>query len=194
MGKIFHRPSTSGLGGIKNGYLTIHNRIYREIIADYMTSRTGNESTDFRQRSIGIYEKPDKTLDMEKMLTRFQSLMQEEYSKHDRDFLERNGRLVFLAFLKPILNGTGYSFKEPQISEERRLDVIITYFQRKYLIELKIWRGDKAHSRGVEQLADYLERQHLSQGYLVIFDHSAVKTWEKKRIRKAGKRILAVWV
>jgi PD-(D/E)XK nuclease superfamily len=179
----------------KNGSLNIHNRIYREIIGNYMTARVIQERLSTSEIPVGgIYTLADGRLDMEKLLTRFQELMKEEYSRHERNFLERNGRLVFLAFLKPILNGIGYTFKEPQISEERRLDVVITYYQRKYVVEMKIWRGEKAHSIGVAQLADYLDRQNLEQGFLVIFDQSAVKTWEKKRIRKAGKRIFAIWV
>lgn len=31
--------------------------------------------------------------------------------------------LLFLAFIKPIINGTGFDFKEVQISEEKRLDI-----------------------------------------------------------------------
>jgi hypothetical protein len=179
----------------KNGSLKIHNRIYNEIISNYMTTRLIKQRMGNPNAPVGgTFNLANGSLDMEKVLIRFQLLMQEEYSKHERDFLERNGRLVFLAFLKPILNGIGYTFKEPQISEERRLDIIITYLQSKYLVEMKIWRGDKAHQKGVIQLADYLDKQGLDQGYLVIFDHSAVKNWEKKRIRKAGKRILAIWV
>jgi hypothetical protein len=179
----------------KNGSLKIHNRIYNEIIGNYMTTRLIKQRIGNPNAPVGgTFNLADGSLDMEKVLIRFQLLMQEEYSKHERDFLERNGRLVFLAFLKPILNGIGYTFKEAQISEERRLDIIITYLQRKYLIELKIWRGEKAHQKGVMQLADYLDKQGLEQGYLVIFDHSNVKNWEKKRIRKVGKRILAIWV
>jgi hypothetical protein len=183
-------------GILRNGEtLRIHNRIYETLIVNYMTSVMQHRDIDFRGANFSEkYLLPNNQLDMSLLMVEFQKFMQEEYSRHDRDFLERNGRMVFLAFLKPILNGKGWFFKEPQISEERRLDIIITYFQHKYLIELKIWRGDKVHQKGVIQLAYYLDKQGLDQGYLVIFDHSAVKNWEKKRIRKAGKRILAIWV
>ncbi len=120
--------------------------------------------------------------------------MKEEYSKQDRDFLERQGRLLFLAFLKPILNGHGYSFKEPQISEERRLDVVITFYQHRYVAELKVWRGESAHERGLAQLSNYLERLGLREGFLVIFDHSAVKSWRQEKVEAAGKNIFLVWV
>jgi hypothetical protein len=120
--------------------------------------------------------------------------MREQYSRQDRDFLERHGRLVFLAFLKPILNGHGYDFKEVQISEERRLDVAITFYQHKYVAELKIWRGEAAHEEGLDQLSDYLDRQKLTEGYLVIFDHSTVKTWNTGWITHKDKKFFIVWV
>ncbi len=85
---------------------------------------------------------------MRKVLLKFQELMQVEYSSKDTDFVERNGKLLFLAFLKPIINGKGYAFKEPEISEERRMDIAISFFQHKYVVELKIWRDDTAHKRG----------------------------------------------
>ena len=115
--------------------------------------------------------------------------MREQYSNKDRKFLERDGRLIFLAFLKPILNGSGYEFKEPQVSDEKRLDIVITYNHFKYIVELKIWYGEVAHKKGLTQLADYLERQSLQTGYLLIFDHSKKKSWTKDWIEEAGKRI-----
>lgn len=177
------------------GGLAIHNKIYTEYIAAYMSSKllTGATSRDLVQHA-GAYTGPGKSLDMEKVLTRFQTFMKEEYSKHDRDFLERQGRLLFLAFLKPILNGHGYSFKEPQISEERRLDVVITFYWHRYVAELKVWRGEAAHERGLSQLAGYLDGLGLDTGYLVIFDHGAVKSWRQEWVEAESKRVFAVWV
>jgi AAA-like domain/PD-(D/E)XK nuclease superfamily len=179
-----------------NHRLMIHNRIYREHIAAHLGSRllTSARAPKTLTQNSGTYAYADQRLDMEQVLKRFQDLMREEYSKKDRDFLERQGRLVFLAFLKSVLNGHGYAMKEPQISEEKRLDVLITYHHHKYVVELKIWRGLKAHKAGLEQLADYLERQGLDTGYLIVFDHSEAKEWKTQRVRTKGKRILAAWV
>ena len=98
--------------------------------------------------------------------------------------------------MKPILNGKGFDFKEPQISEEKRLDVVITYNANKYIVELKVWRGDVAHQRGLAQLGDYLERANLTTGYLVIFDltQGGQKTWKQERIQLEKADISAVWV
>lgn len=99
-----------------------------------------------------------------------------------------------MAFIKPIINGSGYDFKEPQISEEKRLDVVITHLSQKYVAELKVWHGEKAHQKGLLQLADYLENQSLTIDYLLIFDHANTKKWQSEWIEVQGKRILAVWV
>jgi hypothetical protein len=140
------------------------------------------------------YKNDDKTLNMEAVLLGFQTFMKKEFSKKDRAFLEKNGRLVFLAFLKPIINGNGYDFKEVQISEEKRLDLVITYLHQKFVAELKLWYGPKAHEEGLKQLCDYLDRQGLNEGYLLIFDHSEVKNWHSEWIETAGKKIFMVWV
>ena len=176
----------------KNG-LTIHNRIYREVLLDYMSYKmllSGMSKSD-----VGSgYKYDNGLLNMEAVLLGFQAFMKKEYSKKDRDFLEKNGRLVFLAFLKPIINGSGFDFKEPQISDERRLDVVITYLHEIFVAELKIWRGEKAHEKGLTQLTDYLDRQNLNEGYLLVFDHSEVKKWDSDWIEVNGKKVFMAWV
>jgi hypothetical protein len=175
--------------------LKIHNLIYNQVITNFMEFRLLRTSKIDKVALAGIdYRNSDLSLNMELVLLKFQSFMKEQFSKKDRDFLEHQGRLVFLAFMKPILNGGGFDFKEPQVSEERRLDVAITYYNHKYVAELKIWRGQSAHEKGLVQLADYLDRQGLTEGYLIIFDHSAIKSWNSERKEVAGKNIFMVWV
>ena len=141
---------------------------------------------------VSQYRLPNNGLNMEKVLENFQAFMKQQYSDKDQKFLERDGRLIFLAFIKPIINGGGYDFKEPQVSEERRLDVVITYFQHQYVAELKVWYGPAAHEEGLSQLADYLDRLGLDTGYLLIFDHNKKKFWKKDWVEVQGKRIF--WV
>jgi len=121
--------------------------------------------------------------------------MKFQYGRGNREFLEKDGRPVFLAFIKPIINGKGFDFKEVQISEEKRLDVVLTYINHKYIIELKKWCGIEYHRKGIVQLSDYLERQSQKKGYLVIFDlRSGTKKWKHERIHPGDKEIFAVWV
>jgi AAA-like domain/PD-(D/E)XK nuclease superfamily len=194
-----HNPliSLAMLYGIiteKNEKVKIHNRIYQEVLANYMASKMELKQR-FTEGNDGYnYKNPNGSLNMEAVLLGFQAFMKKEYSKKDRDFLEKHGRLVFLAFIKPIINGKGYDFKEPQISDEKRLDVVITYLEKKYIAELKLWRGEKAHQEGIKQLHDYLDIQNLNEGYLIIFDHSEVKKWQSETIDFEGKSIMMVWV
>ena len=178
-------------GRSERGTLIIQNRIYRELIGDMMVSKWRTTNVDKAKKPFesSQYGLPNGGLDMEKVIRNFQVFMREQHSDKDQKFLERDGRLIFLAFLKPILNGSGFDFKEPQISDERRIDVVITYNQYKYIAELKIWYGEEAHKKGLTQLTDYLERQNLDTGYLLIFDHSKRKSWKKDWIEVNGKRI-----
>ena len=186
----------------KRGKLILHNRIYRELVANFLISRWQTASSNATNREIdhynfrGQFVRPDGSLDFELVLTRFQAFMREQYHKADRNFLEQQARLIFLAFVRPIINGSGYDFKEPQLSEERRTDVAITFNQFRYVVELKIWRGPKAHTTGLAQLGGYLDTLGLTTGFLVIFDHSSVKSWDKKWLLEEvpGKKIFAVWV
>jgi hypothetical protein len=50
--------------------------------------------------------------------------------------------------------GNGFDFKEPQVSEEKRLDVVITYLNEKFVVELKLWHGEQYHQQGLKQLSD----------------------------------------
>jgi len=183
-------------GVLKNdsGRVKIHNRIYSERIYNYMTSLMETQMNEFSNSGIQ-YTDAKGHLDMEKVLTQFQLFMKSQYSKHDKEFLERNGRLIFLAFIKPIINGNGYDFKEVQISEEKRLDVVITYNNQKYVVEMKKWYGPKAHEKGLIQLTEYLNHLSLNVGYLLIFDfRKKTKKFKTEKQIFQNKEICAIWV
>ena len=176
-----------------NGRLKVHNRIYEQLIYEYLTSKaiTNLQSKDTYG---GHFLLADNALDMKAVLKKFQQFMKEQYSNKNDRFLEVQGRLIFLSFLAPILNGQGYSFKEVQTSLEKRLDIIITYFQHRYIIELKQWYGEKAHQKGLDQLSDYLDIHGVKEGYLLIFDNRKGKKWISKMIQHQDKSIFAIWV
>lgn len=187
---------TYGIFKNHNGRLSISNRVYEQRIYNYMSSKietsTNISSYNFRDNFI----EKDGNLDFQKILLKFQEFMKKEYSSRDTKFLERNGRLLFLAFIKPIINGTGFDFKEVQISEEKRLDVVVTYNENIYVSELKIWRGEEAHKRGIKQLVEYLNKMSLDRGYLLIYDFTkgGEKEYKQNRIMVEGKDIFIVWV
>ncbi len=52
-----------------------------------------------------------------------------------------------------------------------RMDLIILHQQSKYIVETKIWEGNKRYQAGKRQLAKYLKLEGISEGYYVVFDH-----------------------
>ncbi len=177
----------------QNGSIKIHNRIYEQRIYNYMASKTSTALKSHYNYG-GHFALADGSLDMPAVLLKFQQFMKEEFNEKDKSFLEQNGRLVFLSFLAPILNGKGQSFKEVQTSEEKRLDIVATYNQYTYIIELKRWYGEVYHKKGIGQLSDYLDIHGVQTGFLVIFEYNKTKSWRKEWIEHEGKRLFAVWV
>lgn len=102
--------------------------------------------------------------------------------------------MLFIAFIKPIINGTGFDFKEVQVSEEKRLDLIVTYNNFRYIIELKIWRGEKYHEKGIKQLCDYLDIHNSNKGYLVVFNFNKNKEYKEEVIKEDNKEIFSVYL
>ncbi len=192
---LIHKGVLYGVFKQNTNKLQIHNRIYEQRIYNYLISKTETEYLIKRNFYLGTaFVNEDKSLNLEGVLVKFQQFMKEQYSQKLEHYLEKEWRVLFMAFLKPIINGKGYDFKEPQISEERRLDIVVTFFEYKYVLELKIWRGAKAHKEGLNQLADYLEKEGLEKGFLLIFDERKKKTWQQKEVFHQGKEIFAVWV
>ena len=176
-----------------NGQIKIHNRVYEQRLYDYMTAKTAVAMKSHFDYA-GHFTLENDALDMKAVLLKFQQFMKEEFSEKDKTFLEKQGRLVFLSFLSPILNGKGNSFKEVQTSEEKRLDIVVAYSFHTYIVELKRWYGEESHKKGIKQLADYLEIHGVREGFLVIFEYNKVKSWRSEWIDYDGKRIFAVWV
>ena len=68
-----------------------------------------------------------------------------------------NGRLMFMSFLTPLLNGHGFIHIETELTDLRRMDLVLDFEKEQFIVELKIWRGDAAKERAYEQLLGYME-------------------------------------
>jgi hypothetical protein len=186
---------TYGILSASEGKIVISNRVYEQRIATYMQSK--KETAELGEASVfheyGYLK--DGRLVLKFILEKFQIFMKEHYSAKDSTFLEREGRLVFMSFLKPLINGKGFMWKEPVTGEERRMDIVVTYgTKQKEVIELKIWRGPEYHQEGLCQLSEYLDFQNLKHGFLLIFDFNKNKQYKTESIKLKDKEIFAVWI
>ena len=175
-----------------DGFCRVHNRIYEQRIYAHLVSNSLVADRTNIAPLPGYFTVDG--LDVKLILQRFQAFMQENHSHRDVKFLERQGRLLFLAFLKPILNGRGFEFKEPNVADERRMDIVLTYQNKRYVVELKRWYGKKYHLLGLQQLSDYLDIYSLKQGYLLIYDFNKGKSYKEELIQFQDKEIFSVWV
>ena len=103
--------------------------------------------------------------------------MKEHNSSKDNRFLEKNGRMLLMSFLRSIINGVGFMFKENVTAEDKKMDLVITFNNNRYVIELKIWYGEKSLTDGLKQLADYLDSYSLDRGYMLIYNFNKSKNY-----------------
>ena len=197
--EIINLSTTYGILKEENGSCKVNNRIYEQLIYDHMMMKVirKNSYTSMPHYNYkASFIKADGSLDVGKILLKFQAFMKHEYSEKRDSFLEADGRLVFLAFISPIINGAGFAFKEVTGGEEKRFDIVITFEKKMYILELKIWYGEEYHKKGLKQLEEYLKQYGLMEGYLLVFDFRKERNKDRniEDIQHNGKKIFGVWV
>ena len=160
----------------QDGAFAISCRMFEIWFYEYFISQAKN-STEFIQgmtdKNLFIH---DGILDMPRLMERFVVHMNQTYKMdHDNEFIENDARKVFLTYLRPVINGIGSYHIEEQTRDHDRMDVVIDYLGKQYVIELKIWRGNAYNERGEEQLCRYLEYFDLKEGYLLSFCFNKTK-------------------
>ncbi|MCL1917602.1 MAG: ATP-binding protein [Peptococcaceae bacterium] len=152
------------------GRVRISNIVFETIIYDYFISIAKTRALTNRYAdddgSLFIHE---GALDVTAVIQQFAVFMKSEYRDEDGSFIERHMRLLFLSFLKPIINGKGSYAVEAETRRNRRMDVVVFYGGEEHIIELKIWHGEKAAKEAYDQLTGYLLSRGQKRGYLVSF-------------------------
>ncbi|MBF0102372.1 MAG: ATP-binding protein [Desulfobacterales bacterium] len=175
------------LGLIKknNSELMISNPIYREVIPRELTIITQYNLASKIQSSW--YISSDSRLDVEKLLKAFQEFFR-EHSEHwiERfEYKEAGPQLLMQAFLQRIINSGGRIEREYGLGRGRTDLAIIWPYPKgiqKEIIELKLLHKslEKTISDGLDQTYKYMDKFGCTEGHLVIFDRSTVKSWEEK--------------
>jgi len=134
---------------------------------------------------------------IELFFEKFNAHYQRHYSDRDKDFIEREAAFLFLCFLQPYLNGKG-SFQlesNPNLATGKRMDIIIIiYGNEEFIIELKIWRGEKRQQDAYQQLTDYVKKRDAGKGYLLTFDFRKKKEVKQEWIEVHETSVLEVQV
>ncbi|MBR6843396.1 MAG: AAA-like domain-containing protein [Prevotella sp.] len=159
--------------------------LYNYFASEERTSEFYRKGEEYRNQFIH-----DGQLDMRRLIERFSVHFNETFRPgHDDRFVEREGRKLFLTYLRPVINGIGNYYTEAETRDLTRTDVIVDYLGQQYVVELKIWRGESYNERGEQQLAEYLDYYHLKTGYLVSFCFNKNKQPGLREVKVGGRTI-----
>ncbi len=179
-----------------NGSAVISNRLFETRLYNLFLSEDELENNIFSKE--GSLDKnifiTDHTLNVRLILERFIVTYTQIFGELQDRFKEKDGRELFLLYLKPIINGTGNYYIEAQTRDQKRTDVIIDYLGKQYIIELKIWHGERYNEKGEQQLIDYLNYFGLDSGYMLSFNFNVNKEVGVKEISVQDKTIVEATV
>lgn len=175
----------------RGGKLAVANRIfetllYEQFVGEERASGSGFFRAGDLDRSLFV---EGGRLNMRAVLEGFRRTYAEVYGPLEEGgrFAERDGRELFLMYLKPIINGTGNYYVEAQTRDQTRMDVVVDYAGERFVVELKVWRGPRYNEAGERQVAGYLEHFGLSVGYMLSFNFNRSKEPGLRRVAVGDK-------
>lgn len=171
--------------------IKVANRIFEMLLYNYYLSE--NEMKKSVMYRAGSNDRElfiqNGRLNMDKVLERFVVSFDDLYGDTNDTFDEEEGRRRFLLYIRPIINGTGNYYIESRTRNNKRMDVVIDYLGERFVVELKIWRGNAYNERGEDQLSDYLDYFHLQKGYMLSYNFNKNKEVGVKTI-SVGDKVL----
>ena len=180
-------------GFIRNHHNTVavSNRIFEMRLYNYFIgeSRKNNDLKQLAAANKSVFVEEDGWLDVRTIMERFILEHNRIHGEDSEKFLEEEGRERFLTYLSPIINGTGTYSIEEQTRDHSRMDVVIHYLGRRYILELKIWHGERYNEKGEQQILRYLDYWKLETGYMLSFNFNKNKETGVRPVR-IGDRLL----
>ena len=182
-----------GILSKRNETLAIDNEIFENHICDYFIAKSYSVKGGLSARvGTTIDAVENGKFNMEFAIKKFIQHYYEIYNKKNVNFLESECRLLFLTYLRPLINGAGFFHIESETRNNKRTDLIIDYNSEQFIIELKLWHGEQKHEQAHKQLIEYLNSKNKSVGYLLTFDFRKRKAKKPsaKWVRKGKKKFL----
>ena len=181
-----------GFVKVENSTVQIANRIfetrlYNRFLLNAMEQDNEIYAEGVRQKNQFVI---NGYLNVKLILEKFVETFDYLYGDRAETFIEDEGRRFFMLFLKPIINGVGNCYVEPQTRNRERMDLVIDYNAQQYICELKIWHGNAYNERGEEQLSSYLDYFHLKKGYMLSFNFNKKKKIGVQEIRLGDKTLV----
>ena len=81
------------------------------------------------------------------------------------------GQYLLFAYIEQFVRMVhGQMYLEVQTGRGR-MDLLILHNSQKYIVETKIWEGERSYTAGKQQLAAYMRLEGAAEGYYIVFDH-----------------------
>ena len=178
-------------GFIRNNHNTvaISNRMFEMLLYTHFIGES-DKNNDLKQIAAGMkssFVDEEGYLDIPKIMDHFIKEHNRLHKDNTEKFLEEEGRERFITYVSGIINGTGTYSAEEQLRDYRRTDLVIHYLGRRYIIELKIWHGERYNAEGEKQLIGYLDYWNLNIGYMLSFNFNKKKDSGVERIQIGDK-------
>lgn len=168
-------------GVIKRGpdrMCQIVNPIYQHrILQAFKPTINGLENDYFSEETDADfidYVTPSGEIELESLLNNFKDFISRvgfRILQVPETPQEHVGQNLLYAYLDHFIRTINASmFLEVQTGRGR-IDLLILYNSRKYIVETKIWEGERYHQAGKKQLVAYLKSEKVDKGYYVVFDH-----------------------
>lgn len=181
-------------GLIKNrdDHAVVANTIYR---ARYIKTFF-KEAKAYEELSLQPYVLPGDRLDMERILLNLERYITQigvDAFYREKKPYEKTGQFLLTAWLYQFVRGEEGELRYEVRSGLGRMDILLTYKGKKYIIETKMNRHDDVTgiiNEGILQLSSkYLATESTVEGYLVVFDtKTRVGAVCKPRYHEAGDK------
>ena len=166
-------------GFIRNNHNTVAvaNRIFEMLLYTHFIgeNNSNNPIKQLGSETKSIFVDADGILDVPKIMEHFITEHNRIHGENTEKFLEEEGRERFITYVAAIINGTGSYSIEEQTRNHKRMDLVIHYLGKQYVIEMKIWHGDRYNAEGEKQLSEYLDYFGLDTGFLLSFNFNKHK-------------------
>lgn len=162
-------------GLVKNsgGHAVVANNIYKAIHVKAFFK----DLKAYEDLSLQPYMLPGNRLDMKRVLLNFERYVARigvrAFYAEEKPY-EKTGQFLLTAWLYQFVKGEQGDLRYEVISGLGRMDILLTYKGKKYIIETKVNRHDDIKwiiEEGVLQLSGkYMATEGTPEGYLVVFD------------------------
>ena len=161
-----------------DGMCEIVNPIYQHrILQIFKPTFNGLEREYFSEENgddFIHYLTPDGVIEIEGLLDNFKDFIARvgfrilQVPETPQEYV---GQHLLYTYLDHFVHVVGANMLLEVQTGRGRIDLLILHNQHKYIVETKIWEGDKRYQAGKRQLAAYLKSERVQKGHYVVFDH-----------------------